>query len=93
MGDGISTRALFQIRAISKETDEIVFGAEVVAEGEKEALYESDMKDALKKLGLGKGDVHILVKAFGTLPAKEEVKNVRLIASAAGFNLTQDKKK
>jgi len=92
MGDGINTRALFQIRAVSKETDEIVFSAEVIAEGEKEALYESDMKEILKKAGLGKGDVHILVKAFGTLPAKEDIKNVRLIGSVAGLSLVKDKK-
>ena len=88
----MAERALFQIRAVSKETDAIVFSSEVVAEGEKEALYESNMKEELKSKNLTKNDVHILVKAFGTLPAKEEVKNVRIIASAAGLTLTQDKK-
>ena len=87
-----NTRALFQIRAVRKDTDEVVFTEEVVAEGEKEALYESNMKEELKKWELTKNDVHILVKSFGTLPAKEEVKNVKIIGSAAGFTLTQDKK-
>jgi hypothetical protein len=91
MGDVINTRALFQIRAVVKETDEVVFNAEVVAEGEKEALYESDMKEVLKKAGLGKDDVHILVKSFGTLPPKEVVKNVKIIGAAGGFTLTKDK--
>ena len=92
MGEGCcNTRALFQIRAIKKETDEVVFSSEVVAEGEKEALYESSMKEELKSKGLNKSDVHILVKSFGPLPAKEEVKNVKIIGQAAGFTLTKDK--
>jgi hypothetical protein len=86
-----NTRALFQIRAVKKDTDEVVFASEVVAEGEKEALYESTMKEELTKKNLTKSDVHIIVKSFGTIPAKEEAKNVRIVGKIDGFTLVKDK--
>ena len=33
-------RGLFEIRAINKETDEAIYSTEIIAEGEKEALFE-----------------------------------------------------
>lgn len=92
MGENINnTRALFQIRAINKDTDKVVVSAEVVAEGEKEALYESDLKENLEVLGLKKSDVHIIVRSIGSLPAKEEVKSVKIIAGVDGYKLIKEK--
>lgn len=61
-----NSRALFEIRAVSKETDEVVYSKEIVADGEKEALFESDLKESLKTQGLKKDDVTILVREFGS---------------------------
>jgi hypothetical protein len=90
MGEN-NTRALFQIRAINKDTDKVVVSEEVVAEGEKEALYESDLKEKLDAIGLKKSDVHVIVKAFGSLPPKEEVKSVKIIAGVDGYKLIKEK--
>lgn len=90
--DATNTRALFQIKAVKKDDDKVVFSDEVVAEGEKEALYESGMKEELKKQGLTRDDVNILVKSFGSLPPKEVVKNVKIVAAAGGMTLVQEKK-
>ena len=78
-------RGLFSIRAISKETDEIVYSAEIVACGENEALYESDMKDALKAKKLTRDDVHVIVTEIGKLPAKEDIKKVKVLGQIGDF--------
>jgi hypothetical protein len=86
MGEGCGKmRGLFMIRAINKETDEIVYAAEIIAEGEKEALYESDMKSYLKDKKLSRDDVHILVKELIQVPAKEDVKKVRVLGQIGEF--------
>lgn len=75
----VPTRGLFEIHAINVETDEIVFTQKVVAEGEKEALFESDLKENLKKKELSKDDVHIIVTFLGSVPVKEKIKKVSLV--------------
>lgn len=91
--DNVNTRALFQIRAVNKFTDVVEYAEEVVAEGEKEALFESNMKEALKAKGLTKADVNVLVKSFGILPAKEEVKSVKLVGELGKYSLVKEDKK
>ena len=44
------SRGLFVVYAIDKDTDEVVYkSGEVVAESEREAIFESDLKDVLKE--------------------------------------------
>jgi len=74
-----NSRGLFGIRVVDLETDKVVHAEEVVAEGEQDALFESDVKEALKKLGLKKEDVHIIVKEFGSVPQKPRPKTVRFV--------------
>ena len=63
-------RGLFEIRAIDIETDEVIYSVEVVAEGEKEALFESDLKEKLKAKRMSRQDVDIVVREFGELPER-----------------------
>lgn len=84
-------RGLFEIVAISKDSDEIVYEEKIVAEGEKEALFESDLKEQLKVKGLKREDVHVLVREFGTLPAKEDVKIVKIIGQVGKTILAKEK--
>jgi len=80
-----TNRGLFTIKAVCKETDEIVYSHDIVAEGEKDALYESDLKDVLKSKGLTKNDVHIVVKEFGQVPPKEKVQKVKVLGQCGDF--------
>jgi len=70
VGCKVSCRALFEIRAVSIETDEVIYKTEIVAEGEKEALFDSDLKEVLKSKKLSKYDVDIVVREFGRLPER-----------------------
>lgn len=83
---------LFQIRAVNKDTNEIVYTGEIVAEGEKEALFESDLKESLVKKGLKKDDVHIVVKEFGQVPVKERAKTVKILGQCGSLSLVKDQK-
>lgn len=85
-------RALFEIRAFNKETDERVFSQEVIADGEKEALFESDLKVSLKEKGLSKDDVNIIVREFGKIPAKEKAKMVKVIGQVGKLMLGTEQK-
>lgn len=85
-----SERALFAIRAINKDTDEVVFSAEVVAEGEKEALYNSNLKETLKEKKLKKEDVNLIITEIGKLPPKETVKNVKILGQLGSHILAKE---
>jgi len=74
MSEDKNERGLFQIRAVDIETDEVVYQAEIVAEGEKEALFDSDLKEVLKNKNLTRHDVDILVKELDSLPARTRIK-------------------
>lgn len=86
-----NTRGLFEIHAIHKDTNEVVFHQKVVAEGEKEALFESNLKEELKKNNVTKDEVHLLVKEIGQLPAKEDVKTVKILGQIGKTSLVQEK--
>lgn len=86
-------RGLFQIRAINKDTDEIVFSEEVVADGESDALFNSKLRESLKKEGLDKDDVHIVVREFGSIPKKERSKTIRLLGKAGNLILGKESNK
>ena len=90
MAEKENTRALFEIRVINKDTDERVFSTEVIADGEKEALFESDLKQVLKDKGLTREDVHILVREFGSVPAKEKAKMVKVIGQVGRMVLGKE---
>jgi len=75
-------RGLFLVHAIGKDDDSIVFRQELVAESERDAMYESDLKKVLEEKGLTKRDVDIVVSEINSLPAREEVKTVRIIGKA-----------
>lgn len=83
-------RGLFEIHAIHKDTDEVVFHQKVVAEGEKESLWESNLKDELKKKNISREEVHLLVKEIGTLPAKEDVKKVKIVGSIGKYEVVKN---
>ncbi len=84
-------RGLFEIVAVDKCSDKIVYEEKIVAEGEKEALFESDLKEQLKAKGLKKEDVHVLIKEFGVLPEKEDVKTVKIIGQVGKTILAKEK--
>ena len=86
------TRGLFEIRAVNKETDEIVYKSEVIADGEKEALFESDLKETLKSLKLNRDDVTIVVRNFGAIPAKEKAKTVKLLGQLGNIIVGKEQK-
>jgi hypothetical protein len=65
-----NSRGLFNIIAINLDTDEIVYNSLIIAEGENKALFESDLKDDLKKLKLTLDDVHVIVKEIASVPAR-----------------------
>jgi len=90
MADIQKTRALFEIRAIDKETDEVVYSKEVVADGEKEALFESDLKEVLKAKNLRKEDVTIITREFGQVPVREKAKIVKFLGQAGSFILGKE---
>ena len=73
------SRGLFEIHAINLDTDEIVFHQKVIASGEKEALFESNLKETLKEQGISRDDIHLIVKEIGQVPAKEKAKTVKII--------------
>lgn len=83
-------RGLFQIRAVNKDTDEVVFSEEVVGEGESDAMFNSKLKDALKEKNLAKDDVYILCKELGSLPKKERSKTVKLISQIGNLVLGKE---
>lgn len=74
-----TNRGLFTIRAVDKATDRVVYIEDIVADSEKDALYESNLKDGLKDLGLKKDDVWLVVKEFGQVPPKEKVQTVKVL--------------
>jgi hypothetical protein len=79
------SRGLFEIYAVSLKDDKVVFEQKVVAEGEKEALFESDLKEGLKKLEMCKDDVHIVVREIGPVPPKEKTHVVKLLDKVCEF--------
>lgn len=79
MAEQKDSRALFEIRVFNKDTDERIHSEEVIADGEKEALFESRLKEVLKEKDLTRDDVVILIREFGPVPAKEKVKMVKIV--------------
>lgn len=75
-----SERGLFEVIAINLNTDEIVFEQKIVAEGENEALFESNIKEALKEKGLNTKEVHKIVREIASVPARIEIKKVTLLS-------------
>jgi len=88
-----TNRGLFTIKAINKETDEIVYSEDIVAESEKDALYESALKEGLKKKGLRKDDVHLVVKEIGQVPPKEKIQRVKVLGQCGDFVVGKKEKK
>ncbi len=72
-------RAIYHVYAVKKDADEIVFEQKVVAESEKDALYESDLKEALKKKEISKDDIFTVCSFVGEVPAKEKVQKVSVV--------------
>ena len=92
MGEKVDVRGLFEIYAVNLETDEIVFEQKVVAEGESDALYNSDLKEGLRLDGLKKDDVHIVVREIGPVPKKEKAKTVKILGQVGNLVLGKEKK-
>ena len=86
-------RGLFEIRAISRDTDEIVYKDEVVAEGESDALFESNLKEVLKEKKLKRDDVYVIVREFGSVPVKERTKTVRVVGKVGKMILGKEESK
>ena len=80
------SRGLFQIRVIDLDTDGIVYAEEVVAEGESDALFQSDVKRVLKEKGLHREDVHIICVEMAPVPKRQRPQAVRLIDRICGTN-------
>jgi len=72
-------RGLFQIRVINLDTDNIIHSEEVIAEGESDALFQSNLKDVLKNNRLTRDDVHIIIKEFGSVPKRDKIKTVKVL--------------
>ena len=87
------SRGLFTIKAINKETDEIVYSEDIVAASEKDALYESNLKAGLKEKGLKKDDVHLVIKEIGQVPPKEKVQRVKVLGQCGDFVVGKKEKK
>ena len=83
-------RSLFDIYAINKDTSEVVFNEKVVAEAEKDALFESNLKEKLTELKLRKDEVHMVVHELGTVPAKEHVKTVKILGEFGKTKLVKE---
>ena len=92
MAEQKNDRALFEIRAFNKEDDSLVYSAEVIADGEKEALFESELKETLKDKKLTRDDVVVLIREFGPVPAKEKVKIVRIVGQMGKMVLRTEQK-
>ena len=88
----VDSRGLFEIHAVNLDTDEVVFQEKVVAEGESDALYCSSMKEELKKLGLKRDDVHIIVREIGCVPKREKAKTVKILGQVGGLMLSKEQK-
>jgi len=78
-------RGLFEIFAIQLSTDKIVFEQKVVADGENEALYESDLKDKLKELKIKRDEVCLIVREIGPVAPKSKPHMVRLLDKVCDF--------
>jgi len=87
------TRGLFEIRAIILDTGEVLDIQDVIADGEKEALFESDLKEKLKSRKLTLDDVHVLVREFGQVPAKEKAKYVKVLGKLGKTIVGRESKK
>lgn len=83
--ENAKSRGLFEIHAVKLATDEVVFEQKVVAEGETDALYESDLKSKLKDLGLSKDEVHIVITEIGPVPLKPKAQVVKLLDKVCAF--------
>ena len=88
--DAKNERGLFEIRAIAIENDEVIYKADVIAEGESDALFQSDLKEALKSKKMTRDDVNILIREFGPLPKKERAKTVRVIGQVGNLVLAKE---
>ena len=87
-----TNRGLFTLKAVNKATDEVVYTEDIVADGEKEALFESNLKEGLKAIGLTKNDVWLVVKEFGEVPLQEKVQNVRVLGQVGKLVLGRKSK-
>ena len=85
-------RGLFQIHAIDKETDMVVFEEMVVSDGESEALFDSSLKENLKEAKRTKDDVHVIVVEVSEIPPKEDVKKVRVLGGIGNTALVRETK-
>ncbi len=72
-------RGIYHVHAVKKDADEIVFEQKVIADSENSALFESDLKEGLKKQELTKDDVFTVVHFIGEVPAKEKVQKVSIV--------------
>jgi hypothetical protein len=84
------SRALFSIIAIDLESDEIVYENKVIAEGEKEALFESDLKEKLKLKKLTRDDVHLIVKEIGSVPSRIRPRKFRVLGTVGKHSLMKE---
>ena len=85
-----NSRGLFEIVAIGLESGEIIYEDKVIAEGEKEALWESSLKETLNSKKLTRDDVHILVREFGKVPAKVKPKKFTVISKVGKTMLAKE---
>jgi hypothetical protein len=85
-------RALFNIIAINLETDEIVYESKVIAEGEKEALYESDLKEKLAAKSMHRDDVHLIITEIGPVPGKRKPKKFKVLGQVGNTALMTEEK-
>jgi len=92
MGDKVDSRGLFGIWVVELDSDVIVYKDEVIAEGESDALFNSNLKEVLKEKKLKRDDVHVIVKEIGSVPKREKAKTVKIIGQAAGFMLSKEQK-
>ena len=85
-------RGLFQIFAIDKASDMVVFEEMVVSEGESEALFDSSLKENLQSAKRTKDDVHIIVVEISPIPPKETIKKVKVLGGIGNTALVREEK-
>lgn len=83
-------RGLFEIIGINLEDDSIVYKAKVIAEGEKEALFESDLKEKLKANKLTRDDVHLIIREIGAVPARIRPRKFRVVGKLGKHSLMKE---
>lgn len=87
-----NSRGLFEIVAINIETSEIVYEDKVISEGEKEALFDSNLKEVLNSKKLTRDDVCVLTRCFGVVPEKVRPKRFKVIGKIGKTMLASEEK-